>query len=457
MEAGQKYPFATLGTVMLNGLEIKPIKLRGVLSQGMLCSAKELAFSEESEGLFTLPLDFRTGQAFAKAFGLDDVIFEIKSTPNRGDTLSHWGIARELSALFGLRSESSKFFSKRKVKKKQGDLKIELKDAKACPRYTASQIFGVTVGESPVWLTKRLELSGVRSINNIVEGRNYIMLLTGHPVHAFDANDIQGRKIIIETLSSSKTFRTLDSVERKLLVGDLVISDTKSPAALAGIMGGENSEVKFHTKDLILEVAHFHPDSIRRTARRLGIQSESSYRFERFVNPDSVLQAHEFLQDLILTIAGGEPSEIQDKYPKVYKPQKISLPEKEIKRILGVDLNKSTVTKILTALSCRVKSKKGGYEVVVPVFRSDLTRPIDLIEELARLHGLGQIPAEMPSLALRLPTENRSSEIAKEVKEIFASFGFYETVHYSFGEEKDFQKILSGSETPFLKLVNPIS
>ena len=460
VEAGKKYPFATLGTVMPDGLEIKPVKLRGVESFGMLCSARELGLSNENAGLFELSSAAVTGDPIAKALGRNDVILGLNVTPNRGDALSHWGVARDVAALTGLNPDFSlgdSLAPKGRGLGRGGVLKINIHDKIGAPRYSASSIFGVMIGDSPAWLKNRLEALGLRSINNVVDATNYVMLLTGHPVHAFDADNISGLTIHVASLDKSRAFKTLDGVERTLDAGDLVISDAKDVVALAGIMGGENSEVKPTTKDLVLEVAHFNPDTVRKTSRRLGLSTDSSYRFARFVNPDTILRAHEILRDLILTLAGGEAEPIQDFYPEVFKPQVVHFSDSEITRLLGIAVPVETSARILMGLGCGVKVEQNRYAVTVPIARSDLTRPADLVEEIARIYGMDKIPAAMPRLRAHVSDEVQTSRLEYGIKDFFISRGFNETLHYSFGEPALFAQVLKSSGENLLRLKNPLS
>lgn len=469
VEAGKKYPFATLGTVMPDGLEIKPVKLRGVESFGMLCSARELGLSSEHAGLLELPSSAATGEPVAKTLGLCDVIFGLNVTPNRGDALSHWGVARDIAALTGLKPDLSTVVSpslglnlcvgavREPPLPKPSQLKISVHDKAGAPRYSASQIFGVTVGSSPTWLKNRLEALGLRSINNVVDATNYVMLLTGHPVHAFDADTVTGLAIHVASLDKPKTFKTLDGVERALDAGDLVISDAKNVVALAGIMGGENSEVKPATKDLVLEVAHFNPEAVRKTSRRLGLNTDSGYRFARFVNPDTVLKAHEILRALIVALAGGESGPIQDFYPEPFKPQVVHFADSEITRLLGIAVPVSTAAGILMGLGCDVKVEQNRYAVTVPIARSDLTRPADLIEEIARIYGMDKIPAALPRLGVHVSAESQASRLEFRIKDFFVARGFHETLHYSFGEPGFFAQVLKSSGENFLRLKNPLS
>lgn len=463
--AGKKYPFATTGTVMPDGLVIKPVKLRKVDSFGMLCSAKELELSSEHEGLLTLSDAASVGTPVMEALGLDDVIFVINITPNRGDALSQWGVAKDVAALTGLQPHFSKILpdgveglvNDPRVFDDVPEVLVNVHDQKNCPRYTTSFIRNVKVGKSPDWLAYRLQLLGVRSINNVVDATNYVMLLTGHPVHSFDAAKVHEYKITVSTLNKNEKFLTLDGEERQLLSGDVVISDADRIIALGGIMGGEESGVEEQTKDLILEVAFFEPDAIRKTSRRLGLQTESSYRFSRFVNPESVYSAHILLRNLILTLAGGEAGEVKDFYPNPFEAKSISLPKAELPRILGIKIEDETVEKILQGLGCEVETNEASYKVQVPIGRSDLERPIDLIEEIARINGLDKIPMEMPAIQVKLPKESLLSHFEKEIKDFFVMEGFSETIHYSFGDAELFKNVLKVDKAPWLNLKNPIS
>lgn len=464
VQAGKKYPFATLGTKMPDGLEIKPVKLRGVESFGMLCSARELQFDGDHSGLLELDDQFTSGLPISLVFGKNDFLFEINITPNRGDALSHWGVARDVAAITGLKVNTDIVMPKhvdhfvRANKRVKTTLSVDVKDPLACGRFTGSQIFNVTVKPSPAWLQHRLEALGLRPINNIVDLTNYVMLLTGHPVHAYDERDISGQKIVVRTLDKEETFKTLDEIDRKLQAGDIVIADAKRVVGLAGIMGGENSQIKEDTKNVILEVAFFDPVMIRKTAKRLGLQTDSSYRFERFVNPDSVLKAHQILQALILLLAGGEATEITDAYPQPFKPVTLELPASEITRMLGISVPQDDVTRILTGLGCDCSCRREAYHVTVPLSRSDLTRPIDLIEEVARLYGLDKIPAVMPTPSTRYAVEADVVRVEREVKELLVAHGFTETVHYSFCDEKELVSVLKPlSQDDWMKLKNPIS
>lgn len=464
VKQGKKYPFAAPGIVMPDGMEIKPVKIRGEFSQGMLCSGRELQLNGDHQGILELDENAKVGEPFARAMGLEDVILDIAVTPNRGDALSHWGVAREVSVLTGLSVQDQVFLPPgllsgfKPPREQRATVVLKHKNKKACTRFTVSGISGVKISVSPRWLAQRLESQGLRSINTVVDATNYVMLLTGHPVHAYDARHIADQTITVDTIQSPQKFKTLDGVERGFLPGDLVIGDARGIVGLAGIMGGENSEIKWDTQDVILEAAHFDPVVIRKTAKRLGLQTESSFRFERFVNPDTVLKAHLCLRDLIVYLAGGVPTKILDSYPKKRRTVSLKLSPADVKKILGIDVPQREVVRILKGLGCKVTRQKSSCKVIPPPARSDLTRPVDLIEELARFHGLDRIPTCLPTLRVRHPQETRPSMFEKAVKEFFVANGFSETVHYSFGDPKTFPQALK--EMPpdrFVRLENPLS
>lgn len=460
--AHKKYPFAPIGTIMPDGLEIKPIKLRGIDSHGMLCSAAELKLSSGTEGLMELPEDLSTGASFAEALGLNDVIFEIGITPNRGDILGHWGLAREVAALFNLSIDLTSVIPSGTLTSKPGQKKCSVrflhKDVEKCRRFTLSEIKGLMPAQSPQWLKCRLENLGLRSINSVVDATNYTMLLTGHPVHAYDARGIARNTLTVETLNERTKFKTLDGVERELVSGDLVIGDGKGVVGLAGIMGGENSEIKPDTQDIILEVAFFCPDTIRKTSKSLGLHSDSAYRFSRFVNPETVMRAHEILQALIVHLCGGVPSEIVDYYPRPFSPREVLVPKDEIKRLLGIEVDSATVVSILIRLDCRVEVKQDQLVVTPPPARADLETSADIVEEVARFRGLDEIPFVLPEMNTRLSAESLTSCWARPIKDYFVHRGFTETVHYSFGDRELFEKILQEKgEDKWINLKNPLS
>lgn len=425
-----------------------------------------------------------------------DTILTLNVTPNRGDCLSHWGVARDLAALTGLATHFGSVSPGLKnhdlsgadalAKKGHGAIAIELHDAKNCPRYAGSEIHGVKVSPSPAWLVDRLTALGQRSINNIVDASNIIMLLTGHPVHAFDADKLHGGKIIIATLTQATRFKALDQVDYALEKGDLVIRDAAGPVALAGVIGGDRTAVSATTRNIFLETAIFDHVRVRCTARRLGVVSESSYRFERGVSPATITLAGRMLRDLILSLAGGSGTAVVDVYPQPIPAVTIALSPPHVTHVLGVTIPIATIKSLLTALGCEIachpeaprpkdrdsQSANGilrcahddTLTVTVPQTRSDLTRPIDLIEEIARLYGLDKIPEVMPARALRQAEGPRLGEIEPTLKGFFVNAGFSETIHYSFGDAREFARVLrptvgeaGEAALDWIRLKNPLS
>lgn len=471
VQAGKLYPFATLGTKMPDGLEIKPAKLRGVESSGMLCSARELQLSEEASGLLELPETSVIGKSIAETLGLNDVILTLNITPNRGDALGHWGVARDIAALTGLKLDTSRiatdftFTHIISAEKKQlitsaqlGNVSITISDTSLCNHYVAAMLDGVRVAPSPSWLQNRLVSLGIRPISNVVDATNYVMLLTGHPVHAFDASQIRGGKISVTTVSDNTKFKALDGQEYELQKGDPVIADGDGPVALAGIMGGENSGVSATTTWLILETAHFDPSHIRRTARRIGLVTESSYRFERAVNPETVTLASRILAALILHLAGGRETGRVSLQANELTPVIIELSAGDIKHILGTSVPPPDVKRILDALGCNATVKAGGWSVLIPASRSDLCRKADLVEEIARIYGLDKIPEVMPHKILVPAREDYGSSLLPQLREFFIGQGFYETIHYSFGDPDLMRTVLRPhTEQNWVTLKNPLS
>ncbi|PKL45352.1 MAG: phenylalanine--tRNA ligase subunit beta, partial [Candidatus Riflebacteria bacterium HGW-Riflebacteria-2] len=317
MKAGDKVPVALIGAKLPGGFEISRAKIRGVESFGMMCSKKELGLSEDHGGLYILEEQTPIGENIVKALDLDDVVFDISITPNRGDALSHLGIARELSAIFNLPLHRNPLGDEEGDDHVENHISVEIEDTTHCPRYGARVIHGITVGPSPDWLKDRLEKVGLRSINNVVDITNYIMLDIGHPMHAFDLSKIAGNGILVRNARKDEKIITLDNIEHPLDSSMLVIADNSKPLALAGVMGGLLSSVSEKTTSVMLEAAFFNPTTVRKTAKRLGMMSDSSYRFERGTNIDNVPIALNEAARLLRQIAGGRPVKgVADCYPK---------------------------------------------------------------------------------------------------------------------------------------------
>ncbi|MBI5140599.1 MAG: phenylalanine--tRNA ligase subunit beta [Nitrospirae bacterium] len=367
----------------------------------------------------------------AEAVGGGDTVLEVNVTPNRSDCLSVFGVARDLAAILALPLKPP--VVEITDTNDPAPVAIEIADPGLCHRYTARMIRGVTVGPSPSWLKRRLEAVGIRPINNIVDITNYVLMELGHPLHAFDLARIRGGKIVVKLAEDGEAFTTLDNVQRKLSGDMLTIRDGEGAVALAGVMGGQNSEVSPQTHDILLESAWFFPPSIRKTSRVLGLRSESSYRFERGTDIVGLAFALDRAAAMIAELAGGAVSGAKiDAYPSKYEPPSISLAVEKVGRILGVEVSAPEMVSILRRLGMNVEEGYGAINVRPPSFRRDIARDIDLIEEIARINGYDKIISKMPSGVVPMPVMNRGREILQRVGQTLRSAGFSEAVNFSF-------------------------
>ena len=459
------------------GLKIKKSKIRGIESEGMLCSFEELGMSEKqdkNDGIIILPQklpeNIEVGLPAAQYFDLDDTIFELKVTPNRADCLSHCGLAREVAALLGSKFkwevEKLKTTSQVSTLKKIG---LEVKNPDMCPRYAGRLIEGVKVGESPHWLKQRLESVGINSINNIVDVTNYVMLELGQPLHAFDREFLEGQKIIVEMSQSKEKFVTLDETQIHLTGQELMIRDKVKPIALAGVVGGANSGVRQTTKDLFIESAYFLPITIRKTSKRFGIDTDSAYRFARGINPEVTLMALDRACQLITKLAGGQVSkDYYDHYPSPLKRETICLQMNYVCERLGYEVSKKTIKEDLIRIGCEiVKSDDKELEVLPPMYRWDITMDMDLIEEVARLQGYDKIPETLPVMSMSPKAHDKQFIFHNHVSDLLSSIGFRQVVNHSF-VSSEFQSQVLGNisaitktglptDTEAVKISNPIS
>lgn len=393
---GQKVCVALVGAIVPNGeFEIKKSKLRGEVSEGMICSEKELNLSEKHEGILVLGAEAKPGQRFSEYINANDIVFEIGITPNRGDLNSHFGVAREIAAAY------DKKFVRPEINVKESDqlttdlINISIEDKNLCKRFTGRVITNVKIEDSPAWLQQRLKAVGLRPINNIVDITNFVMYETGQPLHAFDFDKIHGKQIIVKTAKDGETFTTLDSKERKLNSEMLMICDGSGNIGIAGVMGGENSEVTASTKNVFLESAYFDPVSIRKTSKKLSLQTDASYRFERGVDVDNVMYASLRAAALFQEIAGGEVSkQLYDIYPARFPVVEVGIRLSKANDIIGINLNEEELIGILGKIEINFLKKEGDRLVFsIPEFRRhDIEREIDLIEEVARIYGYDNIP-----------------------------------------------------------------
>ena len=457
-------PVATIGSELPSGIKIKHAKLRGEESHGMLCSEKELGISDDAAGLMEISPDQPIGTPLTKALGLNDVIMELEITPNRPDCLSILGISREIRAETGNEIK----YPEISLKESEPDINemtsVSIEDPVLCPRYAARVMQGVKVGESPDWLKQRLESVGVGVINNIVDVTNFVLMEYGQPLHAFDYHKLSENRIIVRRAEENETITTLDEEEHKLNSDMLVIADAEKPVALAGVMGGYDSEITDTTSDVLLESANFQAANIRATSKKLGLHTEASYRFERGADPEIVITSLDRASQLIVELAGGKICNgIVDVYPGKKELSQIQLRADRVNFILGTSIEAKEIEQILNRLGFGVEprlTEERIYQITIPSFRSDITREIDLIEEIARVYGYDNIPTTLPKGDIPIPTPNISVEVQRRTKHYLLSAGIMEVVNYSFDHPNCFNKIRLKEDSPLrdaTKLRNPLS
>jgi phenylalanyl-tRNA synthetase beta chain len=448
--AGDKVPLALPGAVLPDGTKIKASKLRGVESEGMLCSARELTLAEDADGLLILPDDAPIGMPLSELFPPDTVI-EVQVTPNRPDQLSHFGIARELAALLDLPPAKLPKVNVVAHQTVQDTAIVQLSAPDACPFYSARIIRGIQVGPSPAWLRQRLEAAGVRSINNVVDVTNYVMFELGQPLHAFDLAKISGG-IVVRMAGMGDRLVALDEKEYDLKPTDLVIADHTRAVAIAGVMGGEQSGVTAATTDVLLEGAFFVPDFIRRTSRRLGLISESSFRFERGIDPASVLFCGARSADLILEVAGGRADSaavIGGSVPHTRRV--IELRPERCEKLLGMPVPDSA--NLLARLGLK---NVCGNRWEIPSYRPDLLREVDLVEEVCRMAGIRKIPSRLLSSATESSISDRAHSDLMHLRNKLAGLGLFEARSLTLVDERSLEYLLDPPAEP-LKLRNPLS
>jgi phenylalanyl-tRNA synthetase beta chain len=460
--AGDTVALAQIGAVLPGDFRIKRSKIRGAESFGMLCSEKELGLADESEGIMVLPAELPLGTPVFEALGLKDVVFEIGLTPNRADCLSVIGIAREIAAVLGKKVKYPAFDVAENGPLIDSVARIEVRDPDLCPRYMARYITGCMVGPSPSWMVNRLNAVGIRSISNVVDITNYVLLEYGHPLHAFDHQLLAGGTVIVERAADGEKFVTLDDQDRSLTGQDLTIRDAEKAIALAGIMGGGNSEISSSTTDILLESAYFAPSAIRRTARRLGMHTEASHRFERGADISIVPRALDRAATLIAELAGGKLAVGSiDVYPTPVQPRVVSVRLARIERILGVKIPAEDVERIFRNLEFSVESPEPGvFSVTVPSYRVDIEREIDLIEEVARLNGYENIPVTMPKVRTFSDLPSPHLALENKLRDLLIGHGLSEVITYSFVNPSVFDKILLPENDPrrkTIKVLNPLS
>lgn len=461
---GDKVMVALPGAVLPGDFKIKVSQLRGQPSAGMMCSVKELHLGQDHDGIMILPADTQLGTPLNDLYTDGDTVFDLEITPNRVDVLSHIGVARELAAKFGLDVKYPEVKASTENNSSGEPLisSVEVSAPEVCPHYTAICIKGVKVGPSPKWLKDAIEAIGQRSINNVVDVTNYVLHETCQPLHAFDAAKIKGKKILVRMASAGEKITTLDAVERTLTAEMAVIADAERPLVVAGIMGSVDAEVDARTTDIVLEAAYFAPTSVRATARQLGISSDSSYRFERGVDPQGVLYASLRAVDLILQVAGGtvdgnlitegaEPPTISE----------VALFPDRVRKFIGFDVNDEAIQAVLESLGLGVaiyeeNNGSARWEVSIPSYRQDLQRDVDLVEEFIRVYGTDRIP-ESPVVARGISTEDhRIYTVNESIADYLTGQNFDEALLYSLRDPEETKFFFGQESFKVLALDNPL-
>jgi phenylalanyl-tRNA synthetase beta chain len=486
-EPGGRILFARSGAVLSNGMEIASRKVGGVESNGMICSEAELEIGADADGIFVVDPDNGAlpGTGVADALDLHDVILDIGLTPNRPDCLGHVGIAREIGVLFGVGYRPRKAAGPQRTfaaggsfqsgeptmrltplwdtQSETGDapelpaISVDIIDGDRCPRYGAALVAGVKVAPSPFWLRYRLHNLGLRALSNVVDATNLILLEWGHPIHGFDLARLGGSKVVVRRATEGEKMATLDGIERTFTADDLLICDGEGPVAVAGVMGGLDTEIRDDTKDVLIECAYFDPRSIRRTSRRLGLHTDSSHRFERGVDPEAIPQVLASAASLVAELGGGAAATTAiNRVAIAHEPASIHFRPTRAAQLLGTPVSKDESLDILESLGCRiVEQSDDAITAEAPSWRPDLKREVDLIEEVARVRGYEEIPTAVPRVH---PSETGTSGLLKFVdrlRDAAVTSGLYEAVNYGFLSVEDLRR--ARVSTDAVRLANPLS
>ena len=457
--AGQKVVVATVNTTVYpttgEPFKINKSKIRGEVSEGMICAEDEIGLGHDHDGIMELNADAIIGSTAKDYFNLqDDFVFEIGLTPNRADAASHLGVARDLAAYLKMpviMPDLSGF----KVQNQDLNIPVIVEDKDACPRYSSLSISGISIKESPEWLKDKLNAIGVRPINNVVDVTNFVLHELGQPLHAFDADAISGNKVLVKKLAEGKVFRTLDDVDRKLSADDLMICNADEPMCIAGVFGGMSSGVKQSTTKIFLESAWFNPVSVRKTSKRHGLKTDASFRFERGTDPDMTVIALKRAAILIQELAGGQiSSEISDIYPSPAKPFSVEISFKNVSRLIGKIILADEIRATLLGLGIKISSEDSdGMKLEVPAYKVDVTREVDIIEEILRIHGYDNV--EIPSqirASLNTTIKPDKEVLQNQIADLLSANGFFEILSNSLTK-------LSYSAEPerAVRILNPLS
>jgi len=456
-KSGDKVVVAKVGAVLPGDFAIKKSKIRGVESCGMMCSDRELGLSDEHEGIKILPQEAKVGQSIIEYFGLDDVILHLEITPNRGDCFSYFGIAKELAAHYELPFELP---SVSEISSKNQDiLKLHVENSNACVRYIGCVIKGVKVTESPAWLKEKLSAIGIRSVNSIVDITNFILFETGQPIHAFDLNKVEDNQITVRISQLNETLVTLDDKERTLPLNTIVIADAKKSIAIAGIMGGKNSEIDENSQNIVIEIASFNSDMIRQSAKALALSSDASYRFERGIDPTHIEYVLKRVVELIVQVSGGHVVDVKEHNKFTLEKKILPLHLERLAKNIGMEIDEHKVIHILTKLNFTVERvTPKSFKVLVPSYRLDVTQEADLYEEVARYFGYNNIVTTTPVEALKQGVMGDSVKKSYEMKELLVSLGLYEAINFSFIPKNALDKIsYEFEEEKKIQILNPLS
>lgn len=468
--AGQKVIAATLGTKLYDGdqcFTIKKSKLRGVESYGMLCAEDEIGVGESHDGIIVLPEDTVTGMKAAQYYNLEsDWIIEVDITPNRADACSHYGVARDLYAWLirnGYKTSLHRMdVSGFKVDNNDLNIDIDVQNTEACPRYCAVTIKGCEVKESPEWLKEKLNTIGLRPINNIVDITNYVMMAYGQPLHCFDADMIDGNKIVVKAMPDGTKFQTLDGVEHTLTDRDLAICNAKEPMCIAGVMGGRGSGTYDTTKDVLLESAYFHPTWIRKSARRHGLSTDASFRFERGVDPDGQIYALKVAAMLVKELAGGTISmDIKDVEAEgLVKKFEVKLDYKYVHDLIGKTISVEVIKEIVTSLDMKIVGEtEDSISLEIPAYRVDVQRPCDVVEDILRIYGYNnvEIPTSVKSSLTIKGDVDRSNKLENIIAEQLVGQGFREILNNSLTKEGYYDGLETYAPAELVRVLNPLS
>ncbi|MBP8782752.1 MAG: phenylalanine--tRNA ligase subunit beta [Paludibacter sp.] len=466
--AGQKVVVATVGTKLYSGEEsftIKRSKIRGVESMGMICAEDEIGIGTSHAGIIVLPEDVQVGMLAKDYYGIkSDYLIEVDITPNRVDAASHFGVARDLAAYFALKNPEIKLTRPAvdafAVENTALSIPVTVENPEACPRYSAVTISGVKVTESPDWLKNALLTIGLRPINNIVDVTNFVLHELGQPLHAFDADKIAGGEVRVKCMPEGTTFVTLDGVERKLNAADLMICDAEKPMCIGGVFGGLSSGVTETTQNVFLESAYFHPVSIRKTARRHGLNTDASFRYERGCDPTNTIYVLKRCALLIQEVAGGViSSEVVDVYPQEVKPFEVSVTVEKIHSLIGKEIGRENIETILNALEMKIVERtEAGYLLHVPVYRVDVQRDVDVIEDILRIYGYNNVEiGENLVSTLSYSSRPDSHKLQNLIAEQLTAQGFNEILNNSLTKGGYYAGLTSFPEANCVKIINALS